>query len=154
MRIIKLENIINELELISDEGKSFLNKKTGLLFHVSNRELEYAEKGFEAYDSKPDWQIENIKIAREILETDNYIQLPEKDEINEHNIMMKFCLSFSDERVFNAAYSLIKYDNDAFYRLNDLISKYNIGVDWYNLKREVFREIAIIWCKNNKIEYH
>lgn len=45
----------------------------------------------------PEWEHENIKAAKEILETDDYISLPAKFDIHEYAIMEQFCLSINDD---------------------------------------------------------
>ena len=154
MITVQLENIINELELISDEGNSFMHKTTGRLFHISDKELEYAEKGLAAnHDILHNWQNENIQIAGEIIKTDNFIQLPTKDEINEYGMMAKFCLSFPGIKIPVEIPESVSGNNTVYWELMEIIRKNNIGEYWYNFKREAFNRMAIEWCTINSIDF-
>lgn len=70
----------------------YLNKKTGGIVLVSEEEMSAAEND-ESIEDAPEWQEESIKIAKELLETDDYIPLPSQFDIHEYAMMEKFCLS-------------------------------------------------------------
>lgn len=151
--IIKLiiEDIINAMEFQSDEIRSFLNKNTGEIVTISDDEFGAAE------DNKPMenfsvWQRENIKIAKDILETDNYLPLPSKFDINEYNIMENFCLSIKDDEIRDILYHSIK-GTGAFRVFKDNIYRLDLQEDWYSFKKAALKEIAIEWCEYNKLEY-
>lgn len=149
MKRLKLEDIVNELELISDEGNSFLNKITGELFHISYKEFEHNKSNLDCNTFIREWLAEKSLDPSEIFRNDNYIQLPTRNEINEYGIMMKFLLDISDERIHNEVYNSMNGNNGGSTALIDIMTKYNAGDDWYKYKREAFRQIAINWCKRN-----
>ncbi len=149
MKRLKLEDIVNELELISDEGNSFLNKTTGEMFHISHKELEHIKAGLKSNTFKKVWPFEKSFDPRKIFRNKNYIQLPTRSEINEYGIMMKFLLDISDERIHNEVYNSMRNNNGGSSALIDIMTKYNAGDEWYKYKRKAFRQIAIDWCKNN-----
>ena len=41
----------------------------------------------------------------------------------------------------------------AFRRFKDYCYEMNIIQNWYNYKEEKYKEIAIEWCRQNKLEY-
>jgi hypothetical protein len=89
---VKLNDIIEGLELQSDESSSFLDKTTGKVVLISDYEMRAAEDE-DPIEDFPDWEQELVRIAKEIVdETGNYIDLPTKFDINEYSIMEKFCL--------------------------------------------------------------
>jgi len=149
MKRLRLEDIVNELELISDEGNSFLNKTTGELFHISHKEFEHIKAGLKNDTFKKVWPVEKSFDPRKIFRNKNYIQLPTRSEINEYGIMMKFLLDISDVRIHNEVYNSMRNNNGGSSALIDIMRKYNAGDEWYKYKRKAFRQIAIDWCKNN-----
>ena len=93
---VKLKDIIEGLEFLTDEGSSYLNMTTGEVVYVTTEELRAAEED-EPLEDFPEWQHDAIRIARDIVETEHYLPLPDRFEINEYQIMERFCLSVDDE---------------------------------------------------------
>jgi Uncharacterised protein family (UPF0158). len=106
----------------------------------------------EQLEDFPEWQRENIKLAGEILESDEYLQLPDKFEINEYHIMEEFCLSINDEGLRERMYYSIK-GSGAFRRFKENIRKYGIEDDWYRFRDAKIKEIATEWCEYHKIPF-
>lgn len=75
-----------------------------------------------------------------------------KFEINEYNIMERFCLSMENRELSDTMYYLIK-GKGAFGRFEYNIQKYNIEKDSYKFRREALEIIAIEWCEGNGIDY-
>jgi hypothetical protein len=149
---IKLGDIIEGLEFLSDERHSFLDKRTGEVVSVSDEEMQAAEDD-EPIEDFPEWQQGLIKIAKEILqETGDYIGLTSKFDIDEYSIMERFCLSIDDPEISETLYSLIK-GSGAFRRFKDALYEYNLSDDWYKYRNNALKEIAIEWCEEHGIEY-
>jgi predicted transglutaminase-like protease len=96
--LVKLDDIIDAMELQTDETTSYLNKETGRVATITDEEFRAAEDD-KSIEDFPDWQHENIRIAKEVLETDDYISLPSKFDINEYGIMERFSLSIADDEI-------------------------------------------------------
>lgn len=148
---VKLKDIIDEMEIQSDFHSSYLNKKTGEIVMVTDDYFRVAEDEDDLSDY-PEWEQEAIKLAGEVLESDDYIELPTKFDINEYSIMEKFCLSLNDEELSDKMYHSIK-GKGAFQRFKDNIYEYGIEEDWFKYRREAFKRIAIDWCEDNNIPY-
>jgi len=149
---VKLNDIIEGLESQSDEGHSFLDKRTGEVVSISDEEMQAAEDD-EPIENFPDWQQDLVRIAKEIIdETGNYIDLPTKFDIHEYSIMEKFCLSLNDSEMSDTLYSLIK-GSGAFGRFKNAIHEYDIADDWYKYRNDALKEIAIEWCQAKGIEF-
>jgi hypothetical protein len=82
---VKRKDIIEGLAFLTDEGSSYLNTTTGEVVYVTTEELRAAEEDAPLEDF-PAWQHDAIRIAGEILETDHYLPLPDRFEINEYRI--------------------------------------------------------------------
>jgi len=149
---VKLDDIIEGLECQSDESHSYLDKRTGKVILISDEELCAAEND-EPIEDFPDWQHDQIKIAKEILqETGDYVGLPSKFDIHEYIIMERFCLSIDDPEISDTLYSLIK-GSGAFQRFKNAIHKFEIVEDWYKYRDNAIREIAVEWGEENGIEF-
>src|SRR5262249_48956664 len=93
---VKLSDIIEGLEFQSDECFSSLNTATGEVVSVTTEELRAAEEDTPLEDL-PEWQHDAIRMAKDIVETDHYLQLPDRFEMHEYSIMERFCHSVDDE---------------------------------------------------------
>src|SRR4029453_8082552 len=93
---VKLKDIIEGLEFLTDEGPLYLNTTTGEVVYVTTDELRAAEEDTPLEDF-PEWQHDAIRLAGEIIETDHYLPLPDRFEINEYRIMERFCLPAEDD---------------------------------------------------------
>jgi len=98
---VKLSDIIENISLQTYETSCYLNKETAEVVLVSEEELRAAEED-ELLEDYPEWQKEQIELARDILANwnqDKYIALPDKFDIHEYRIMERFCLSIDDEEI-------------------------------------------------------
>ena len=77
------------MDFQSDEQSSFLNLTTGEVVSISDEELRAAENN-EPLDDFPDWQHDAIRIAKDIIETDHYLPLPDRFEMNEYRMIGAF----------------------------------------------------------------
>jgi len=89
---VKLSDIVEGMDFQSDERSSYLNLITGEVVSITDEELRAAENNAPLEDF-PEWQHDQIRIAREMLETDHYLPLPDRFEVNEYRIMERFCHS-------------------------------------------------------------
>ena len=96
MKPVSLQSVVNEMDIPSDEMTAYINKKTGKLFTVSEEETRTIEAGDEDDEFIPEWQKEILPKVREVLESGDFVVLPDKFEIHEYSIMERFCLSIPD----------------------------------------------------------
>lgn len=149
--VVNLKDIIDGMDFQGDETTSYLNKRTGEVVTVTDEEFRAAEDG-EPMDDFPDWQHEAIRIAGEVLATEDYMALPSKFDIHEYAIMERFCLSIDDERIQETMYGYIK-GKGAFRRFKDNINRYGIAEEWYKYRDGTIRQMAIDWCEENGVKF-
>src|SRR5215467_5310179 len=93
---VKLQDILEGIDFQSDAQSSFLNLTTGEVVSITDEELRAAENDAPLEDF-PAWQHDAMRIAGEIVDTEHYLPLPDRFEINEYSIIERFCLSVDDE---------------------------------------------------------
>ena len=147
---VKLRDIIDGLESQSYTLNSYLNKRTGEIVIIPEDDFILADSD-EPMDDLSEWEQESLETIREIEDTDNYIALPSKFDINEYDIMERFCRSIDDDEIRNEMYRAIQ-GRGAFRYFKDNIHRFNIAEDWYQYRAEAFKQIAIDWCDENDIE--
>ena len=148
---VKLQDILEGMDFQSDEQSSFLNLTTGAVVAITDEELRAAEHD-EALEDFPEWQHDQIRIAREMLETDHYLPLPDRFEIHEYQIMERFCLSVDDEDMRDDLCDAIR-GRGAFRRFKDRMQWYGMAEEWYRYRDAALREIAVAWCEAHGIPY-
>ena len=148
---VKLSEIIDGMQIQSDENSSYLNKATGEVVLISDYEMRAAEEN-DPIEDFPDWEQDQVGIAREIIaETGDYLELPTKFDIDEYRIMERFCLSIDDPETSDIFCDLI-HGSGAFRRFKNAIHEYDLADDWYRYRDDALKEIAIDWCRENNIE--
>jgi hypothetical protein len=148
---VKLSDIVDGMDFQSDERSSYLNLITGEVVSITDEELRAAETNAPLEDF-PEWQHDQIRIAREMLETDHYLPLPDRFEVNEYRIMERFCHSVDDDDLREDLCDAIR-GRGAFRRFKDSIQAYGIAEAWYRYRDAALREIAMAWCEEHGIAY-
>src|SRR5437867_3355699 len=105
--MVSLHDVVVEMDLLNDEWTAYLNRRTGELVTVTDDDARLAVEDEEAADL-PDWQQERLPKVREVLGSDDFLVLPDKDEINEYGIMEDFCLGLEDPALRDALLGAIR----------------------------------------------
>lgn len=151
--IVSVKDIVDEMDLQSDESSAFLNKKTGELVSLTSEDLSAAEdEENEDIDQYPQWQKEMIVKAREVISSDDYLLLPSKFDIHEYRIMEDFCYSVPEDKIREDLLYKIR-GGGAFRRFKDAIYRHGIEKEWYRFRQEELEKIAIDWLELNRIPY-
>ena len=149
--IVSIKDVVDEMDVPSDEHSAFLNRHTGELVTLSSGELSAAEEN-DDIDDYPEWQREMIIKAKVVIESDDYLPLPSKFDIHEYHIMEDFCYAVADDKIREDLLDKIR-GSGAFRRFKDAIQMNGIEEDWYSFRQEALEKIAIDWLEANKIPY-
>lgn len=149
MSPIRLSEIIEALDSQSQEIHPYLNVKTGEIVMLTDRELGFDRDLDDASDESVE---DDAGSDREVVDSEDYIQLPGQFEIHEYGMMERFSLSLSNASQREALYYSIK-GSGAFRRFRDNIHRMGIENDWYKYRDQQLKEIAVDWCKKNNIPY-
>ncbi|MFH1942812.1 MAG: UPF0158 family protein [bacterium] len=147
--IVSIKDVVNEMDVLSDEHSAFLNRHTGELVTLSSEELSAAEED-DNIDKYPAWQQEMIIKAKEVTSSDEYLPLPSKFDIDEYHIMEDFCCSIVDDEIKGRLLDKIR-GRGAFRRFKDAIHMNGIEEEWYRFRQEELEKIAIDWLEENHI---
>jgi Uncharacterised protein family (UPF0158) len=151
-QLVKLSEIIEVIDLPSEELTSYLNIKTGQIITIKEEDIRTVEDG-DTLDDYPEWQLEDIRATRDFLDNeDDYLSLPTKFDLDEYGIMEKFCLSVEDMEMSETLYSPIK-GKGAFRRFKDTVHRLDLADEWYKYRDQAIRQIAIDWCDLHKIKF-
>jgi hypothetical protein len=149
---VKLQDLIDALELVSDSFSSWLNRDTGEVCTVSVEAYQAAEEDDELAEQRADWEQEEIALAREIMASDRYLALPGSWEVHEWGIMRDFCNTLEDDRVYNRFLGAIE-GRGAFRRFKDLLSEQGMWDRWNDFRHRALREIVVEWCEAHGVHF-
>jgi hypothetical protein len=148
---VKLKDVIDALDEGGDELSHYLDKRSGEILLITDEEMSAAEED-EPLADYPDWQQESLLKAREILESDDFVQLPSQFDINEYSIMERFANEYEDPRTRAELLRSIK-GKGAFRRFKDTLIDLDIQDAWYEFRRQEFEQIAIEWLETEQIPF-
>jgi hypothetical protein len=149
--IVSLHDVIDHMELASDEATSYINRKTGELIALTDEVVAMAEEPDKAAEAA-EWQKDLLPKAQEVLASQDFIPLPGKFEIHEWSIMERFARSLTDTSVRDELDAAL-HGRGAFRRFKDAVHRLGIADEWYRLREAALEEIAIEFLEAHEIEF-
>jgi hypothetical protein len=156
---VKLSDVVEQLSIVSDDSSVYLNIKTGEFVVLASDEMfelddkdEFGDETDENPSDDPEWEKEEKRLRREVVESDHFIPLPDKFEIHDWEIMQEFCLSLSKADVKDELLDLIR-GRGAFGRFNSAIRRLGLEYEWYDFRDKAYGQIALDWLEENKIPF-
>ena len=136
---VSLKQVAEELEALPEGWTAYIHRETGELYSFSDEEAAQAEG--EEGDELADWEMESVAKAREVLDSEVWIALPGKFEINEWEIMRDFAQSQTDRE---GAENLLRaiHGRGAFRYFKDKVNQYGLQDEWFEFKKRSLEEIA------------
>ncbi|HXK27960.1 MAG TPA: UPF0158 family protein [Candidatus Binatia bacterium] len=150
--IVSLHDVIEQLELVSDEATAYINRKTGELITLTDEVLALAEDPDEAAEVA-EWQKDLLPKAQEVLASQDFIPLPGKFEIHEWSIMERFARSLTDTAASDELEAAV-HGRGAFRRFKDAVHRLGIADEWYRFREAALEEIAIGFLEAHGIAFH
>ena len=151
---VKLSDIIESVHFQTHNTAYYIDRKNGKLIPVSKYQL-LAAKEKNAAEDYPEWQKEQIKLARDILsdeKQERYIPIPAQFVYHEHSAMENFSISFENDEISGALCRAI-VGQGAFNRFQKNIEHFGIVEDWRRYRYRAMKRIVADWCETNNIEY-
>lgn len=161
---VSLRDVVDELQMLPNEGSVYLNKTTGKIVMFTEDDIavvemddelegELEEANGEDGEEIPDLETRFFQEVRKILADDaDYLRLPSKFDMDDYQIMERFCLYFPDATVSEVLLGKIR-GSGAFRRFKDAIYQYGVENDWFKYRDEAYKEIAIDWLESQGIAY-
>ena len=149
--IVSLRDVIEEMDLLSDEATAYINQKTGELITLTDEILALAEEPDEAADASQ-WQKDLLPKAQEVLVSEDFIPLPGKFAIHEWSIMERFARSLTDAAVSDELQAAL-HGRGAFRHFKDAVHRLGIADQWYQFRDAALEEIAVEFLEAHRIAY-
>jgi len=149
---VRLDDIVEALELLVDESPSYLDLDTGKLVSVSEDLLSEAEEPGDEEPDLPDWQKHEWEIAKRIVSTDRFLELPTTFDLHEWGIMQEFSRSVEPDAVREDLLRAI-HGAGAFRNFKEAVRRQGIESAWYAFRTQALRQIALDWCEENQVAW-
>ena len=150
-KVVHLRDVMSEMQVMNDECLAFLNRVTGELCTLAGEEIRAVE-GDRDLEEYPDWQHDDIRQADEILNSEDWLELPTTYDIHEWEIMRDFSDAVDDERLRNELLDAI-HGKGAFRHFKDTIRSRGIEDAWHRFRDAALAAIAKGWLERNEIAY-
>ena len=148
---VKLQDIVDALDATAEFSRYFLDKRTGEIVMLTDEEWEAAEAD-ELISTYPEWQRELVLKAREIQKSEDFVELPDRAEIDEYEIMERFAIEYEDQRTSAELLRSIK-GKGAFHRFKSVISDLGIQQKWSDFRANELEALAVEWLDHEEIPY-
>lgn len=150
---VSLNDIVQEMQVISDTMTVYFQRSTGKFIMVTD-EYIYAAERDAPLDDHPEWEQIIIRETVEVLacEDDDYVPLPSRYDIHEYAIMERFCYTVENRKIANDLFRSIA-GKGAFRRFKDALHRHGIEKYWYAYKDEAYIEIAREWCEDRCVNW-
>jgi hypothetical protein len=147
---VRLDDIVEALEMLFDESASYLDLDTCQVVTVSKDLLRAAEDAGHEEPDLPTWQKDEWEIAERIVSTDRFRELPTKFDVHEWAIMQDFSRSLQSDSIREDLVRAI-HGAGAFRSFKDTVRRHGIDSAWFAFRTEALRQIARNWCEENQI---
>src|SRR6266550_4276138 len=145
---VRLKDMVDALQMQFEESADSLDLDTGQVETVSHALLREAEDSGDEEPDLPTWQKNELEIAKRIVSTDRFQELPTKFDVHEWVIMQKFSRSVESDSVREDLLHAI-HGSGAFRNFKDTLRRHGIESAWYAFRTEALRQIAQSWCEEN-----
>lgn len=145
---VYVEDIVDKLEKI-DMWKIYLNIKTGSFVEFQDDYNEdediFANDTYIEEDA-----LENVFAIEDNWE--EYVPLPSPYDMDEHTIMKAFTEQLDDAESRLDLLGALS-GNGALQRFKNTVGDFGLREAWQNYRNNALRQIAEIWCEENRIPY-
>ncbi len=150
MAVILLRDVVEALDLQSDELTSYLDPDTGEILTFNQEEASIASG--DRWDHAPEWMRESLPKIRRALEDDRMLELPDRVHIDEWRMMQDFaeaqqaceCRAELQDAVHGAG---------AFRLFRRTIQRFGLEESWYAFRNQCMERVARQWLEENNLKY-
>lgn len=150
MPVVSLRDVVEALDLQSDELQSCMDPDTGEIVTFNLEEAHIAQGG--RWEDAPDWMREILPKVKRALEDDRMLALPDRVHIDEWRIMQDFAEKQEECRCRPELLSAI-HGAGAFRQFKTAIQQMGLEDSWFRYREAAFEQVAKEWLKENKIPY-
>jgi hypothetical protein len=145
-----LRDVIEALDLQSDELCSYLDPDSGEIITFNEEEARIAERG--DWESAPVWMREALPKIKSALEDQRMLPLPDRAHIDEWRMMQ----DFADEQEnchCRAELTDAVHGSGAFRLFRRAIAQLGMEEPWRRYRDKAMERVAREWLEENRLKY-
>ena len=150
MAVVSLRDVVEALDLQSDELTSCLDPDTGEIVTFNLEEAHLAQRG--EWETAPEWMKEHLPKVKRALEDDRMLELPDRVHIDEWRMMQEFAEE-EEQCKCRAELTSAVHGPGAFRRFKDAIRGLGLEDSWFRYREAAFAQVAREWLEENGIAY-
>ena len=148
---VALNDVIDGIDMQNDDVTAYLDRDTGEVVTIGDEIASLSER-----DEQDKWRDRERELIEVVREVDNgskrYVQLPDESDVDEWDIMRRFCDTVTDNPTRELLLREI-HGRGAFRRFKDELGRSSLLDKWFDFKRNALRDEAIEWCTENDIPF-
>jgi hypothetical protein len=148
--VISLRDVIEALDLQSDELSSFLDPDSGEIITFNEEEARIAERG--DWESAPEWMRKFLPKIKKALEDECMLPLPDRAHIDEWRMMQDFAEQ-PDNCHCRAELSDAVHGSGAFRLFQRTIARFGMEEQWRRYRDKAMERVAREWLEENNLKY-
>lgn len=150
MAIVSLRDVVEALDLQSEELRSYLDPVTGEVITFNLEEAEIAERG--EWERAPEWMKPSLPKIKRALKDNHLLALPDRIHIDEWRMMQDF-VSRDELCQCRAELESTVHGEAAFSRFKDAVRRLGLEDEWFRYREAEYARVAREWLEQNKIPY-
>jgi hypothetical protein len=150
MPVVSLDDVVEALDLQSDELCSYMDPDTGEIITFNREEANIAQSG--NWDNAPDWMKPQLPNIKRVLEGERLLAFPDRFHIDEWRMMQNFALEQEQCRCHPELES-VAHGEGAFRRFKNAIFGLGLEDAWFRYRKAQYQQIAREWLEENGIQY-
>lgn len=153
MKAIKLSELTEALEFDSEYHATRVDLHNGCVVMVDRSLLDTLEADHEeSLGDLPDWQKEEVEIARAIVADsgERFVDAPDKFGFHEYRQMERFIRTVDNEAAAEQLWRAIK-GKGAFRYFKDTASRLGLLEQWFIYRDEAIKEFVVEWAEARNI---
>jgi hypothetical protein len=147
---VDLARLTDELDSLFEETTVYVNRKTGEIVTVLAPDLDAIEDGEEDFEPEADDDL--LPVPRSVVESPDWVAMPDKFEIHEWQIMSDFAVSLANDVGEELARAI--RGRGAFRMFKDAVYRHGIHEKWFEFRRLAVEQIAVRALEAEDIPYH
>ena len=152
---MKLSELIEALEFDFEEIRAFVDLENGCVVMVQRSVLSDVEEGDEeALSDVPDWQKDEVEIARAIVADSGkrFVTPPDKYEFHEYRQMERFIGTVRNAGAADQLSQAIR-GKGAFRYFKDTADRLGLLNQWFQYRDDAMKEFVVDWAADNNVPY-
>jgi hypothetical protein len=150
MPVVSLHDVVEAMDLVSDELHSYLDPVTGEIITFNEEQARVATTG--EWDSAPAWMRNSLPKVKRALEDDRVLELPDRAHIDEWRMMQDFATEHEQCKCHPELLSATQGPS-AFHRFKKTIQRLDLEEAWHQYRDMAFEQLARKWLDQNNIPY-